>query len=105
MSFGFGRNCTNQAVCPSKLPVFGIFFSCCGVIFAVSGPPGTPRGPSLLRAISSSVGRSVSRVSRGILRSHAADRTRKCHCGNLTVRGWSASTTLNSELWTSRWPL
>jgi|SRR5580704_1578679 hypothetical protein len=48
-----------------------MFFSCCGVIFAVSRPSGTPRGPSFLRAISSSVGRSSSRVSRGISHSHA----------------------------------
>lgn len=48
------------AVWPSNLPVLGIFFSCCGVILAVSGPPGTPRGPRFLRASSSSVGRSSS---------------------------------------------
>jgi hypothetical protein len=55
-----------QAVWPSKFPVLGMFFSCCGVIFAASSPLGTPRGPSFLRALSSSVGRSTSRVSRGI---------------------------------------
>ena len=45
-----------------------MFFFCCGVIFEVSGPPGTPRGPSFLRAISSSVSRSSSPVLRGINR-------------------------------------
>ena len=58
----------DQAVWPSNSPVLGIFFFCCGVIFEVSGPPGTPRGPSFLRAISSSVSSSTSRVSRGISR-------------------------------------
>ena len=57
----------NQAVWPSNSPVLGIFFACCGVILAVSWPPGTPRGPSILRAISSSVNRcSSSRIWRGI---------------------------------------
>jgi hypothetical protein len=44
----------DQAVWPSNSPVLGMFSFCCGVIFDVSGPPGTPRGPSFLRAISSS---------------------------------------------------
>jgi hypothetical protein len=34
---------------------FGVFFSRCGVIFAGSGAPGTPRGPSCSRWMSSSV--------------------------------------------------
>jgi hypothetical protein len=63
----------NQAVWPSNSPVLGIFFACCGVIFAVSWPPGTPRGPSILRAISSSVNRcSSSRTWRGIGALHGA---------------------------------
>jgi hypothetical protein len=63
----------NQAVWPSNSPVLGIFFACCGVIFAVSWPPGTPRGPSILRAISSSVSRcSSSRTWRGIGALHGA---------------------------------
>jgi hypothetical protein len=32
-----------------------MFFSSCGVIFALSGAPGMPRGPSFFRAMSSSV--------------------------------------------------
>jgi hypothetical protein len=31
---GSKRKFPNQAVWPSKSPVFGIFFACCGVIFA-----------------------------------------------------------------------
>ena len=34
-----------------------------------------------------------------------SDQSLAYHYGDLTVRGGSASTTLNSELWTSRWPL
>jgi hypothetical protein len=32
----------------------------------------------------------------------ASDSSKGDHCGALTVRGGSASTTLNKELWTSR---
>src|SRR5579864_9709810 len=60
----------HQAVWPSKCPVLGIFFCSCEVIFAVSRSPGTPRGPSFLRAISSSVSRSSSRVAGRLLRLH-----------------------------------
>ena len=62
----FGRQQTamgNQAVWPSNMPVLGIFFSCCGVIVAKSRPPGTPRGPSFLRTLSSSVGLSSSTIA------------------------------------------
>jgi hypothetical protein len=37
----------NYATWPSNSPSFGMFFSCCGVIFAESSPPSTPRGPRL----------------------------------------------------------
>src|SRR5436189_4339967 len=43
-----------QAVWPGSR-FFGVFFSRCGVIFAGSGAPGTPRGPSCSRWMSSSV--------------------------------------------------
>src|SRR5204863_386948 len=37
-----------HAVCPGSL-CLGVFFSRCGVIFAGSGAPGTPRGPNCSR--------------------------------------------------------
>lgn len=42
---------------PSNSPVFGSFLSRCGVIFAVSTAAGSPRRPSLRRAIWCSVSR------------------------------------------------
>jgi hypothetical protein len=59
----------HQAVWPSKSPVLGIFFSCCGVIFAMTARytarPEFSAGALVLGS------RSSSRVSRGISCLHA----------------------------------